>query len=92
MHKNGRKYFSCHPQFSGSKFPSDSRGDLRFAVGRRLAGLLDENVRHTIGKKVVSGCGQTSCHRCAKFALALKNSSQMLLFFMRGGSEMDQPT
>ena len=43
--------FSCHPQFSGSKFPSNSRGGLRFAVGRRLAGLLDQNVRHTIGKK-----------------------------------------
>ena len=51
MHKNGRKYFSCHPQFSRSKFPSDSRGGLRFAVRRRLAGLLDQNVRHTIGKK-----------------------------------------
>ena len=54
MHKNGRKYFSCDPQFSESQFPSDSRGGLRFAVGRRLAGLLDLNVRHPIRKKVRS--------------------------------------
>ena len=50
MHRNGPKNISCYPQLSGSKFPCDSRGDLRFAVRRHLAGLLDLNVRHTIEK------------------------------------------
>ena len=45
-----KQIISCYPQFSGSKFPCDSRGGLRFAVRRRLAGLLDLNGRHTIVK------------------------------------------
>ena len=48
---NGQKIISCYPQYSGSKFLCDSRGGLRFAVRRHLAGLLDLNVRHTIVKK-----------------------------------------
>ena len=51
MHRNGPKIISCYPQFSGSKFPCDSRGGLRFTERRRLAGLLDLNMRHTTGKK-----------------------------------------
>ena len=50
MHRNGQKIISCYPQFSGLKFPCDSRGGLRFAVRRRLAELLDVNVGHTIEK------------------------------------------
>ena len=50
MHRNGQKIISFYTQFSGSKFPCDSRGDLRFTVRRHLAGLLDLNVRHTIEK------------------------------------------
>ena len=46
-----QKIISCYAQFSGLKFPCDSRGGPRFAVRRNLSGLLDLNVRHTIVKK-----------------------------------------
>ena len=66
MHKKFEIIFSCHPQLSDSKFPCDSRGGLRLAVGCREVGLLDRNVKHTI-KKVHFFRGQTSCHRRPKF-------------------------
>ena len=50
MHKNFQFFFLCLPHLSGSKFPCDSRGGLRLAVGCREVGLLDQNVKHTIKK------------------------------------------
>ena len=44
MHKNFQFVFLCPPHLSGSKLPCDSRGGLRFAVGCRKVGLLDQNL------------------------------------------------
>ena len=75
MLRNGPEIISCYPQFSDSKFPCDCRGGLRFTVRRRLAELLDLNMRHTTGKKSFLNTDRLVCHRSPKFRAGTGNPS-----------------